>query len=51
MVGLESTMDLSEDAKKIKNPEVAAAEKKRQEEFMKQLRGRSAKQPQGAQYK
>lgn len=51
MVGLESSMDLATEAKKTKKPDVASAEKKRQEEFMKQLRGRSAKQPEGAQYK
>lgn len=50
MVGLESSMDLAETAKKIKNPEVAAAEKERQKEFMAKLRGRSAEQPKGAQY-
>ncbi len=50
MVGLESSMDLAEGAKKIKNPEVDDAEKKRQKEFYAKLRGRSAEQPKGAQY-
>lgn len=50
MVGLESSMDLAETAKKTKNPDVADAERQRQKEFMAKLRGRSAEQPQGAQY-
>ncbi len=45
MVGLESSMDLAETAKKVKKPEVAEAEKERQKKFMEQLRSRSAPQP------
>ncbi len=51
MVGLESSMDNAESAQKTKKPEVASAEKERQKKFMEQLRGRSAEQPKGAQYK
>lgn len=40
MVGLESSMDLAQAAKKIKNPEVAAAERERQNRFLAQLRAR-----------
>ncbi len=50
MVGLESSMDNAENAKKTKKPEVDSAEKERQKKFMEQLRGRSAEQPKGAQY-
>ncbi len=45
MVGLESSMELSEAAKKVKKPEVAEAEKERQKKFMEQLRSRSAPVP------
>ncbi len=51
MVGIESTLDLSEDAKKVKKPEVADAEKERQKKFYEALRARKAEQPKGAQYK
>jgi hypothetical protein len=51
MVGLESSMDLAEGAKKVKKPEVADAERERQKEFYAKLRGRTAEQPKGAQYK
>lgn len=50
MVGLESSMDLAETAKKVKKPEVADAEKERQKEFYAKLRERKAEQPKGAQY-
>ncbi len=50
MVGIESTLDLSEDAKKVKKPEVADAEKERQKKFYEALRARKAEQPKGAQY-
>jgi len=50
MVGLESSMDLAEGAKKIKKPEVADAERERQKEFYAKLRARKAEQPKGAQY-
>ncbi|HLB71332.1 MAG TPA: hypothetical protein VJJ51_09850 [Candidatus Methanoperedens sp.] len=43
-------MDLAETAKKVKKPEVADAERKRQEEFYAKLRARKAEQPVGAQY-
>ncbi len=45
MVGLESSMDLAESAKKVKKPEVADAEKERQKKFYEQLRSRSAPVP------
>ncbi len=51
MVGLESSMDLAEGAKKVKKPEVADAERERQKEFYAKLRARKAEQPTGAQYK
>ncbi len=51
MVGLESAMDLAEGAKKVKKPEVAEAERARQNEFYAKLRARKAEQPKGAQYK
>ena len=38
MVGLESSIDLAEAAKKIEKPEVAAAERERQRAFLEQLR-------------
>ncbi len=34
MVGIESTLDLSEDTKKVKKPEVADAEKERQKKIL-----------------
>ncbi len=40
MVGIESTLELSESAKKIKKPEVAEAERERQNKFLAQLRER-----------
>jgi len=40
MVGLESSMDLAETAKKIKKPEVSSAESERQKAFLAQLRAR-----------
>ena len=40
MVGLESSMDLAQSAKKIEKPEVAEAEKERQSKFLAQLRAR-----------
>lgn len=51
MVGLESSMDLAAAAKKVKNPEVADAEKERQKKFYAQLRKRSAPQPKTAKSK
>ncbi len=45
MVGLESSMDLAESAKKVKKPEVADAERDRQKKFMEQLRSRTAPVP------
>lgn len=51
MVGLESTLDNSEAAQKVKVGKEDPAEKKRQKEFYAKLRARSAEQPQGAQYK
>lgn len=51
MVGLESSMDLAETARKIKKPEVSSAESERQKAFLDQLRSRkpvkvkAAKQP------
>ncbi|MBE0521563.1 MAG: hypothetical protein IBX39_04765 [Candidatus Methanoperedenaceae archaeon] len=45
MVEIQSAIEMAEEARKVKKPEVAAAEKKRLEEFNKQLRSRSAKQP------
>ncbi|VVB54695.1 Uncharacterised protein [uncultured archaeon] len=50
MAGLDSAMDLAEDAKKIKKPEVADTERERQKEFYAKLRARKAEQPKGAQY-
>jgi hypothetical protein len=38
MVGLESTLEQAENAKKVKKPEVAEAEKERQDKFLAQLR-------------
>lgn len=45
MVGLESSMDLAESAKKVKKPEVTDAERERQKKFYEQLRSRSAPVP------
>ncbi len=45
MVGLESSMEQAETAKKVKKPEVAEAEKERQKKFMEQLRSRTAPVP------
>jgi hypothetical protein len=45
MVGLESSMDQAEAAKKTKKPKVDEAEKARQEKFYEQLRSRKAPQP------
>ena len=50
MVGLESTLDNSEAAQKVKVGKMADAEKKRQNEFYAKLRARKAEQPTGAQY-
>lgn len=50
MVGLESAMDLAEDAQKVKTAKMADAEKKRQKDFYAKLRARKAEQPTGAQY-
>lgn len=50
MVGIESSMDLAEDAQKVKTAKVADAERKRQKEFYAKLRARTAEQPHGAQY-
>lgn len=51
MVGLESSMEQAEEAKKVKQPDVADAERQRQKEFYAKLRARKAEQPTGAQYK
>ncbi len=51
MVGLESSMEQAEAAKKVKNPEVSDAERERQKDFYAKLRARKAEQPKGAQYK
>ncbi len=40
MVGLESTLEQAETAKKVKKPEVAEAERERQQKFLEQLRAR-----------
>lgn len=45
MVGLESSMEQAEAAKKVKKPEVDEAERERQAKFYEQLRSRSAPQP------
>ncbi len=45
MVGLESSMDLAESAKKTKKPEVDSAERERQKKFYEQLRNRTAPVP------
>ncbi len=50
MVGLESSMEQAETAKKVKKPDVADAERERQKKFYEALRNRSAEQPKGAQY-
>jgi len=51
MVGLESSMEQAETAKKTKQPKVDDAERERQKEFYAKLRARRAEQPKGAQYK
>lgn len=48
MVGLESSMDQAEAAKKTKQPKVDAAERERQKKFAEQLRRGSAPQPKAA---
>ncbi|VVB91175.1 Uncharacterised protein [uncultured archaeon] len=48
MVGLESSMDQAEGARKTKQPKVDAAERERQSNFYEQLRKRSAPQPKAA---
>jgi hypothetical protein len=45
LVEIQSAIEMAEQARKVKKPQVAASEKKRLEEFNKQLRSRSAKQP------
>lgn len=50
MVGLESTLDNSEAAQRVKVGKEDPAEKKRQKDFYAKLRARKAEQPQGAQY-
>jgi hypothetical protein len=50
MVGLESSMDMAEGAKKVKVAKEDPAEKERQKEFYAKLRARTAEQPTGAQY-
>ncbi len=40
MVGIESTLEQAETAKKVKKPEVADAERERQKKFLEQLRAR-----------
>jgi hypothetical protein len=47
MVGLESTLDNSEAAQKVKVGKPDPAEKKRQSEFYAKLRARSVEQPKG----
>jgi hypothetical protein len=51
MVGLESAMENAEEAQKVKTAKEDPAEKKRQKDFYAKLRGRTAEQPKGAQYK
>lgn len=51
MVGLESSMEQADAAKKTKQPKVDAAERERQKKFYAQLRRRSAPQPKTAKYK
>ncbi len=50
MVGLESSMEQAEAAKKVKVAKEDPAEKQRQKEFYAKLRAREAEQPKGAQY-
>ncbi len=50
MVGLESSMEQAEEAKKVEKPEVADAERAQQKQFYAKLRARKAEQPKGAQY-
>lgn len=45
MSGLEDSLDMAEEAHKLKKPEVLDAERKRQKEFNELLRSRSAEQP------
>jgi hypothetical protein len=40
MVGLENSMDIAEEAKKTKKPEISSTEKERQRAFLEQLRAR-----------
>jgi hypothetical protein len=47
MVGLESTLDNSETAQKVKVGKEDPAEKKRQSDFYAKLRARSVEQPKG----
>lgn len=47
---VDDQMALAESAKKVKNPEVAEAERERQRAFYAKLRARAAEQPTGAQY-
>ncbi len=42
MVGIESTLELSESAAEVKKPEVAEAERERQKKFLAQLRARKS---------
>lgn len=51
MVGLESSMEQADAAKKTKQPKVDAAERERQKKFYAQLRKRSAPQPKTAKYR
>ncbi len=51
MVGLESSMDQAEAAKKTKKPKVDSAERERQKKFYEQLRKRSVQQPKAAKSK
>lgn len=50
MVGIESSMEQAEAAKKVEKPKVDDAERERQKAFYAKLRSRSAEQPTGAQY-
>ncbi len=49
MVGIESSLDLAEDAQKIKTAKVSEAERERQREFYAKLRSRTTEQPVGDQ--
>lgn len=51
MVEMSDAIAMADAARKVKKPEVASAEKSRLEAFNAQLRGRKAKQPEGAKYK